>query len=231
MTSKLWNTNHRKEHVRNACLQSIKDLQVEYLDLYLIHWPIAFKFTGYELNEVTPYDENNNLLLDFVPLKETWEAMEALVEEGLVRSIGVSNFGVSILLDLLAYAKIKPAVNQVESHPYLVHGDLLHFMKSNNIALTAYSPLARNSGPIEDEVVVALANKYSKSPAQIMIRWAIDRGTIVIPKTVNTERLAQNIDVFDFKLSEEEVEQVNGLDKDKHFVNPKGRWNGISVFA
>lgn len=231
ITSKLWNTNHRKEHVRNACLHALKELQLEYLDLYLIHWPIAFEFTDYDLNVATPYDENEKLKLDLVPIKETWEAMEALVDEGLVKTIGVSNFSVTGMLDLLSYARIHPAVNQVESHPYLVLTDLLHFMQSKNIVLTAYSPLARGNEPISDETVVALGKKYSKTPAQILIRWAIDRGTTVVPKTVNKDRLFENFNVFDFKLTTEEVDAINKLDKNQRYINPKHRWNGINVFV
>lgn len=232
ITSKLWNSHHSKEHVRDACIQTLKDLQLDYLDLYLIHWPVAFQFTDIELKEIAKLDENGKALLEFIPYRETYEALESLVQEGLVRSIGVSNVTVPLLLDVLSYAKIKPAVNQVESHPYLAQPDLLEFLNKHNIVLTAYSPLAQfnEASPVNDELVKTIASKYNKSPSQIVIKWAIERGTTVIPKSVTPSRIEENFNIFDFSLTKEEVESISNLNKNLRIVNPK-RYFGVDLFA
>lgn len=232
ITSKLWNTHHSKEHVREACFQTLKELQLDYLDLYLIHWPVSFKFTDIELNEIAILDENGKAVLDLIPYRETYEALESLVEEGLVRSIGVSNVTVPLLLDILSYAKIPPAVNQVESHPYLTQPDLLDVMNKYNIILTAYSPLAQfnEASPVNDELIKSIASKYNKTPSQIVIKWAIERGTTVIPKSVTPSRIEENFNIFDFSLTKEEIESISNLNKNLRVVNPK-RYFGVDLFA
>lgn len=223
ITSKLWNAHHSKEHVRDALLQTLKDLNLSYLDLYLIHWPIAFKFTDIELTSLAQLDENGNVALDYIPYQETYRELEKLVEEGLVRSIGVSNVTAPLLLDILSYAKIVPAVNQVEAHPYLTQPDLLNFLNDQNIVLTAYAPLAqyKETSPVTDEVIKSIATKYKKTPTQIVIKWAIERGTTVIPKSVTPSRIEENFNIFDFSLTKHEVESISNLNKNHRVVNPK----------
>lgn len=193
-------------------MNTLKDLQLEYLDLYLIHWPISLKFGGFPLTPSNAIPKNGDGKVEHVliSIQETWQEMEKLVEEGLVKSIGISNFSVSLTKDLLSYAKIVPAVNQIELHPFLPQTDLLNFLEEHNIKVTAYSPLGRaeQTGPLGDEVVKSVATKYSKTPAQILIRWAIDRNTIVIPKSVKNERIEENFNVLDFKLTQEEVDEI-----------------------
>mmetsp|Transcript_31634 Transcript_31634/g.30937 ORF Transcript_31634/g.30937 Transcript_31634/m.30937 type:complete len:229 (+) Transcript_31634:1105-1791(+) len=150
ITSKLWNTYHRKEHVKVACLRSLSDLGLDYLDLYLIHFPIPLKFVPFEQRYppewfYDPSAKHPQMEEDAVPLSETWAAMELLVEEGLVRSIGICNMGTSTIRDLLTYAKIKPAVLQVEMHPYNTQDKLLRFCRSKGIAVTAFSNLGAGS--------------------------------------------------------------------------------------
>ncbi len=219
ITSKLWNTAHHPKDVEKACKTTLKDLSLDYLDLYLMHWGVAFK---------------PNAELDFapIPIQSTWQAMEKLVKKGLVKSIGVCNFTTMMLFDLLTYAKIKPAINQIELHPYNTQEELVTFCKSKDIAVTAYSPLGNPGltgrvGPnlLEELLIKKLAKKYKKSPAQILINWAIMRGTITIPKSLHPERIKENIDVFDFELTKEEQDQVSSLNRNFRVVNPGSWWN------
>lgn len=204
VTSKLWNTYHRKEHVREACLKSLKDLGLEYLDLYLIHFPISQKFVPFETRYppewfYDPEAHDRRIEEDLVPIKETWEAMEMLVSEGLVRNIGVANFGVSLLRDMLSYAKIKPAVLQVELHPYNCQDKLLRFCREKGIAVTGFSPLGgesyielggatKENSLLDLQLIKDLSKKYSKSPAQILLRWGIQRGASLVVKSSKVER-------------------------------------------
>lgn len=227
ITSKLWNNVHRRNDVEAACRQTLKDLQLDYLDLYLIHWGVAVP-PGVETE---PLDKNGFLITDKVPVRETWEAMEELVKKGLVKAIGVSNFTASMLVDLLTYAKIVPAMNQIELHPYNAQSKLVEFCHYQNIAVTAYSPLGspgtKEVGEpvlLEDEQVVAIAKSHAKSPAQVLIRWAIQGGTVAIPKSTNPENIKNNFNVFDFELSEQEIEQLLKLDKRFRYTNPVSWW-------
>src|SRR3989344_852882 len=228
ITSKLWNTEHAKENVVKACRQTLRDLKLDYLDLYLMHFGIAI-IPGKGSWE--PLDENGYVITEKIPLWETWQAMEELVRMGLVKAIGVANFTAPMLLDLLSYAKINPAVNQIELHPYLQQEALVQFCQYKNIAVTAYSPLGTPGGlgekdPIllKDKTIGEIAQKHQKSPAHILLRWAIQRNTIVIPKSTTPARIKENISIFDFELSEEEVETIKTLDRKHRFVNPEDWW-------
>lgn len=187
ITSKLWNTYHRKEHVSLACEKSLSDLQISYFDLYLIHFPIPQKFVPIELRYPPewihdPLGPNPRIELDLVPYSETWRAMEDLVKAGKTKYIGVCNLTVLAMMDLLSYAKIKPYTNQVEIHPYLQQHALVDFCKSFGVRITAFSPLGSPSyvqlnmdkglggGVLSDAIVTELANKYNKSPAQVVLR-------------------------------------------------------------
>ena len=233
ITSKLWNTDHRPEHVEEACKKTLWDLRLEYLDLYLMHWGIAFRHRG----DSEQFDEHGKIITDAVSIQETWQAMEDLVKKGLVRSIGVSNFTTTMLLDLFTYAKVKPTMNQIELHPYNTQTELVDFCKYKHVAVTAYSPLGRQGvktvkGPklFDEPIIKAVAEKHKRTPAQVLLNWAINRGTIAIPKSVIPEQIAENIEVFDFELVDEEKAEINSLNRNHRFVNPAAWW-GIPYFA
>ena len=236
VTSKLWNTYHAAEHVRLAAEKSLGDLGLDYLDLYLIHFPIAQKFVPieeryppewfYEPDAAEPKIEPAK-----VPISETWGAMEQLVKDGLVKNIGVCNFGTSLLRDLLSYAEIRPAVLQVESHPYLTQDKLLRFCQEENIAYTAFSPLGalsyfslgmaeKNESVLEEAVVLDAAKRLGKTPAQVVLRWGVQRNTAIVPKTSKRERLEENLAIFDFELSEDEMQAISALDRNRRFNDP-----------
>mmetsp|Transcript_12775 Transcript_12775/g.16539 ORF Transcript_12775/g.16539 Transcript_12775/m.16539 type:complete len:735 (+) Transcript_12775:69-2273(+) len=236
ITSKLWNTYHRKEHVKAACLRTLKDLNLEYLDLYLIHFPIALKFVPFETRYppewiYDPESADKRMVEDLVPMRETWEAMEELVKEGLVKNIGLCNVGVSMIRDILSYATIKPAVLQVEIHPYNTQQKLLRFCREHSIAVTAFSNLGASSylelnmstkaeSVLEEELVCNIAKKHGKTPAQVVLRWGVQRGTAIVPKSSKPHRLVENISLFDFNLSNEEMKQIDGLNENKRFNDP-----------
>ncbi|XP_072941329.1 aldo-keto reductase 1B-like isoform X2 [Epargyreus clarus] len=223
ITSKLWNTFHRPDLVKGALLKTLENLQLKYLDLYLIHWPQAYKEEG----ELFPTDESGKIQFSDVDYVDTWKAMEPLVAEGLVRSIGLSNFNAGQVARVLEVAQVKPVVNQVECHPYLNQARLKQYCEARDILLTAYSPLGSPDRPwakpgepqlMDDPKLKALADKLGRTVAQVLIRYQIDRGNIVIPKSVNKERIASNFAVSDFKLSQEDLDLINSFDCNGRFV-------------
>jgi diketogulonate reductase-like aldo/keto reductase len=225
ITSKLWNTFHRPELVRPAIVGTLKDLQLDHLDLYLMHWPLAHVNDG---TGNSKKDANGVSIIDNeVTVAETWAAMEKLVDEGLVKSIGVSNFNIANLEALLKQCRIKPAMNQIELHPYLSQQALVDYCTKNDIVVTAYSPLGSQpkegeTTVLNDSTVLKIANKYGKTPAQVLISWAIQRDTVVIPKSSNPDRIAQNFSVFE--LSAEDMKALNALDRGKRYVDPSDWW-------
>ena len=202
ITSKLWNNMHHPNQVASAIKKTLADLQLEYLDLYLIHWPIAFAYQGDEvLFPSTPEGKRLYAEVDFV---DTWKAMEKLVDQGLVKAIGLSNFNSKQIQRVLDNCTIKPAVLQIESHPYLNQHQLISFAQSKGIAVTAYSPLGSKDRPwaasedpelLKDPVVNKIAEKYNKSAAQILLRFHLQRNVAIIPKSVNEARIKQNLEV------------------------------------
>ncbi|KAJ1521064.1 hypothetical protein ONE63_002770 [Megalurothrips usitatus] len=217
ITSKLWNTFHRPDLVVDACKKSLKNFGVDYLDLYLIHWPMGYEEEG----ELFPLNPDGSVRYSEVDYVETWKELEKCVQLGLVKSIGVSNFNSEQIERILKICKIKPVVNQVECHPYLNQKKLLDFCKARDILITAYSPLGSPDRPwakpgdpnlLEDPKVKAIAQKYKKSPAQIILRYLIQHGTVPIPKSVNKKRLAENIEIFDFELSPADIAVIDTFD-------------------
>lgn len=227
ITSKLWNTDHDPKNVEAACRQTLKNLQLDYLDLYLMHWGIAFEH-GEELEPM----KDGKVVTEKISIRGTWEAMEKLVSLGLVKSIGVANFTTMMLQDLMTYATIVPAINQIELHPYNAQQGLVDYCHGLGIAVTAYSPTGRmgvDLGNVPrlhlDPVVQKIATKYNKSVSQILVNWALERGTIVIPKSVTPERIKENITVFDFQLDKTDMSELNSLNKDLRYVDPSDWWN------
>ncbi|KAI9168372.1 hypothetical protein H9P43_007744 [Blastocladiella emersonii ATCC 22665] len=230
ITSKLWNTFHAPADVQKGLETSLRDLQLEYLDLYLIHWPIAFKNDG--TGALAPKDADGQLALDTTPLLDTWKAMEALLASGKVKAIGVSNVNSATLRYLAQNGTVVPAVNQIELHPYLPQDELLATAKELGVVLTAYSPLgstSANPSLRENEVIAEIAAKHGKTTSQVLISWAIQRGTTVIPKSVNADRVRANFN--DFVLDEADMAKIAELGKvNLRTCDPKGFW-GVDIFS
>ena len=236
VTSKLWNTYHEPKHVRAACERSLRDLQLDVLDLYLVHFPIALAYVPFDVRYppewfFDPAAAAPAMKPIAVPYADTWGAIEELQRAGLVKRIGVCNLNVSALRDVLSYATIRPAVHQLELHPYLVQPRQLRFCAQENIAVTAFSPLGAPSylplgmatpaeNVLADPVVTAIAAAHGRTPAQIALRWGVQRGCAVIPKTASPARLAENLALFDFALTSAEMTAIDGLDRHRRFNDP-----------
>jgi methylglyoxal/glyoxal reductase len=190
ITTKVWNADQGYETTLQAFEASMDKLGLDYLDLYLIHWPVAGKY------------------------KETWKALEKLYKDGRVRAIGVSNFHVHHLKDLMADAEIKPMVNQVEYHPHLAQTELLQFCKAEGIQMEAWSPLKQGE-LLSEPTIVEIAEKHEKSPAQVILRWDLQNEVVTIPKSIKEHRIIQNADIFDFELTAEDMDRLNSLNKDE----------------
>ncbi|HEX4146161.1 MAG TPA: aldo/keto reductase [Pirellulales bacterium] len=192
--TKLWNTHHRPERVKPAFEASLKKLGLDFVDLYLIHTPFAFQ-PG---DEQDPRDDKGNVIYDQgVTLLDTWKALESLVDEGRCRAIGLSDVSLEQVRDVFDAARIKPAVVHVESHPYLPQWDLLNYCKANGIVLQAFAALGHNSQPnlLEDPVITTIAKRVGKSPAQVLLAWAIQRGTALLTTSKTPSRIQENFDV------------------------------------
>lgn len=186
ITTKLWNDDHGYDKTIKACNESLKQLGIPFVDLYLIHFPVR------------------KLRLD------SWRALETLYEEGKCRAIGVSNYTIRHIQELLEKSKITPAVNQVEFHPYLYQKELLDFCHTHHIRIEAYSPLTKGK-KLNDPKLMEMASRYHRSSAQILIRWALQHGLIVIPKSTHAERIRENADVYDFEISAEDMDVLNSF--------------------
>ena len=195
VTSKLDNANHRPDDARHAFYRSVSALGCEYVDLFLIHWPLPTRYGG-----------------DFV---STWQVLEEFYRDGRAHSIGVSNFQPHHLRRLLHECEVVPAVNQIEVHPYLTQDGVRAFCAGHGIAVEAWSPLARGGELLAEPVIAAIAGRVGKSPAQVVLRWHIERGDIVFPKSVTPARIKENIDIFDFRLTAEDVEAIGALNRNE----------------
>ncbi|ART75551.1 aldo/keto reductase [Sutcliffiella horikoshii] len=190
ITTKVWNADQGYESTLKAFDESMEKLGLEYLDLYLVHWPVKGKYV------------------------DTWKALEKLYKDGRVRAIGVSNFQIHHLQDILDVAEVKPMVNQVEYHPKLSQVELLNFCKENGIQMEAWSPLMQGQ-LLDNDVLKEIADAHNKSVAQVILRWDLQNGVVTIPKSVKEHRIKENADIFDFELSAEEMQKIHALNEDK----------------
>ncbi len=243
VTSKVWNTNHARQHVHDSCMRTLANLQLDYLDLYLVHWPMAWRHTGSSIQPRVPTDMGGVVEHAPISMRETWEALEALHGEGLIKAIGVSNFGAQALNELLTHARIPPAVNQVECHPYLQQAELKRFCGRQRIAVSGYCPLGRpanrGGGPLllDDPTVVEIARRLKMTAAQVLLRWGVQSGHAVLPKSASPARQAENAAALAVaELDGEAMEALGSLDRGYRFCGGPGseigRWNrGASPFA
>jgi diketogulonate reductase-like aldo/keto reductase len=217
VATKLWNTNHRPERVKPAFEASLKKLQLDFVDLYLIHTPFAFQ-PG---DEQDPRDANGNVIYDKgVTLADTWGALEKLVHEGKCKAIGLSDIGLDALKEIFEAATIKPAVVHVESHPYLPEWELLDYCRKNGIVLQAFAALGHSSEPnvLADPVITTIANRVGKTPAQVALAWAIQRGTALLTTSKTPDRIKENFDVS--TLPEDAMREINDGIKSRMRFNP-----------
>jgi len=218
VTSKLWNVFHKYEDVRGTVMDSLKDLQTSYLDLYLIHWPQAYVNNG----EMFPKDSNGKFIYSDDDYVETWKALIELQKEGLIKNIGVSNFNEFQISRIIKETNVVPAVHQIEIHPYLINQQMVDFCHSHKIIVTAYSPLGSPDRPwaakdepilLDDPKIKEIAARLRKSPAQVVLRYQIQRNVIVIPKSVTPSRIESNFQLFDFELSDEDMKTISSFNR------------------
>jgi D-xylose reductase len=253
ITSKLWNNYHKYEHAVEQAKLENEAWGLDYLDLFLIHFPAALEFIPFDeirfpcwwsdkaQTQVTP--------LAKVPISETWQALESLVQSkdnpnGFVRSIGISNFHTQLIYDLLSYAKIPPSVLQIEHHPYLTQPELIAMAQENNIAVTGYSTFgpqsfleldnasAKKAKPLfEHDIVKKIAEKHGKTAGQVLLRWCTQRNIIVIPKSNSVDRLKQNLENVNFNLTDDDIKQISSLDLGLRFNLPNTLARPIRIFT
>ncbi len=190
VTTKLWNSEH--DNPQKAVLESLKRLDMKYADLYLIHWPVQ---------------ERN----------KTWKTLEKLYKTGMCKAIGISNFSIQQIEELLETCDITPAVNQVEFHPWLYQKELHEYCKKQKIQLEAYSPLARGE-KLNDKKLLEISQIYKKTPAQVLLRWAVQKNIVVIPKSKDNKRIAENANIFDFEIKESDMKKIDSFNENRHFV-------------
>lgn len=224
ITSKLWNNRHRKDDIPAAFEITLKDLTLDYLDLYLIHWPVVLQ------NQASYAQQSSDLIsLSEIPLTQTWQGLIDLKEKGLTKHIGVSNFSIKKVNQITEESGIVPEVLQIELHPFLQQQKILNFAQEKGIFLTGYCPLGSADRPavrilenepklFQQQVILDIAKDKDISPAQVILAWAVNRGTSVIPKSVNPERLKQNLEAADIELSTQEMTKMNSLDLHYRYI-------------
>lgn len=245
VTTKLWSTYHKKEHVRLACKKQLEDLGLDYVDMFLVHFPLPLKYVPIEEKYPPGWYQpgEDKITLDRAPMHECWAEMEKLVEDGLVRNIGVSNFNVQLLMDMLTYAKIKPCLLQVELHPYLQQQHLVDWVQAQGIAVTAYSSFgptsfvstgskrAKSVEPLfENPTIKDIAAKYNRPPSQVALRWSLERNVAVVPKSLNIDRMKMNLEALNWKMDEEDVQAINQLDMGLRFNDPMVNAQKLPIF-
>ena len=224
ITSKLWNNRHKKDDIQAACEITLKDLTLDYLDLYLIHWPVV-------LQKQASYAQQSSDLISLseIPLTQTWQGLIDLKEKGLTKHIGVSNFSIKKINQIIEESGVIPEVLQIELHPFLQQQKILNFTQEKGIFLTGYCPLGSADRPavriladepklFQQQIILDIAKDKDISPAQVILAWAVNRGTSVIPKSVNPERLKQNLEAADIELSTQEMTKMNGLDLHYRYI-------------
>ncbi|KAI6153895.1 NADP-dependent oxidoreductase domain-containing protein [Pisolithus tinctorius] len=243
ITSKLWNTFHAQEHVKKVTRMQLEHWGIDYFDLFLIHFPISLKYV--DPNHRYPAEwmgDDGKVHLEKVPMHETWKAMEELVDDGLVKNIGLSNCQGSLILDVLQYAKYEPQVLQIELHPYLTQEPLVDLCKRWGIAVTAYSSFGPQSylelgmgktapSLLDHSIIGAIASAHGKTPAQVLLRWATQRGLAVIPKSNDHGRLVSNLQCDGFDLTEQELAAISGLNMNYRLNDPVNIEPLLSIFA
>ncbi|WWC69804.1 uncharacterized protein I206_103747 [Kwoniella pini CBS 10737] len=248
IVSKLWNTFHAAEHVEAACRRSLKDWGVEYFDVYYVHMPISLKYVDPKVRYPPgwSYDgtPTGNLVLEDSPFHKTWEAMEKLVDLGLVKNIAISNMAGAMIADLMRYARIKPAVLQVELHPYLAQPNLVRLARAFNIHVTAYSSfgpvswvgisdsvVAKCESLFTHSVIANIARSHQATAAQVVLRWASQKGITVIPKSSSEGRLKENLQNESLDLSEHDMDAIDALDIGLRFADPAGIDPRLAMYA
>ena len=246
ITSKLWNTFHGREHAMEGAQKSLADLGLAYFDLYLIHFPIALEYVPVAARYPPewvhdPAAAQPAMKLGSAPLHETWAGMEDIARGALARQIGVCNYNSALLHDLMRYAEIAPSVLQIEAHPYLAQEKLIRLAKNYGLNVTAFSPLGALSyveldmagasdSVLTQRAVTAAAEAHGKTPAQVVLRWGVQRGTSIIPKTSKTERMRENLAIMDFALSDDEMAAICALDQGRRFNDPGVFCEGMGAF-
>ncbi|KAG6006330.1 NAD(P)H-dependent D-xylose reductase (XR) [Claviceps maximensis] len=247
IVSKLWQTFHDKERVEPICRRQLADWQVDYFDLFLIHFPVALEYVDPSVRYPPGwfYDGKSEVRWSKTTNQQTWEAMESLVDAGLAKSIGISNYQAQGIYDLLKYARIRPATLQIELHPYLQQGNLVSLAKEEGIAVTAYSSFgptgfieldmdrAKNVTPLmKHDAITAMAAKHNKTPAQVLLRWATQQGLAVIPKTSRPGVMTQNLESTDFNLDQQDMDRIAKMDLNMRFNQPTNYFqtSKLSIF-